>query len=87
MRSGEIKGLAKGSEQRYGFVHLGGSPNRVALIGAHGTSLYVDFDKRLVIAFYATRPGENTPGMLALLEQVWKAIDLASTQMEKGDVL
>lgn len=83
-RSTEIKGLAKGSEQRYGFVHLGGSPNRVALIGAHGSSLYIDFDKRLVIAFYATRPGENTSGTLALLEQVWKAIDRAIALPKKG---
>jgi CubicO group peptidase (beta-lactamase class C family) len=72
-----IKGLSKGSERRYGFVHLGGARNRVALIGAHGTSLYIDFDKHLVIALYATRPGENSPETLALLEQVWKAIDRA----------
>lgn len=77
MRSANIEGLPKGSEQRYGFVHLGGASSRVALIGAHGTSLYVDFDKRLVIAFYATRPGEITPETLALLEQAWKAIDRA----------
>lgn len=76
-RSAEIKGLSKGSAQRYGFVHLGGATNRVALIGAHGTSLYVDFDKRLVIALYATRPGEVTPATLVLLEQAWKAIDRA----------
>lgn len=74
MRSADIKGLSKGSEQRYGFVHLGGASNRVALIGAHGTSLYVDFDKRLVIALFATRPGEITSETLALLEQTWKAI-------------
>ena len=83
MRSAEIKGLAKGSEQRYGFVHLGGSPNRVALIGAHGTSLYIDFDERLVIALYATRPGETTPAMLAVLEHAWKAIEMAIAQPEK----
>ena len=77
LRSAEIEGLAKGSEQRYGFVHLGGARNRVALIGAHGTSLYLDFDKRLVIALYATRPGENSAGTLALLEQTWKAISRA----------
>uniref|UniRef100_Q47E73 Beta-lactamase n=1 Tax=Dechloromonas aromatica (strain RCB) TaxID=159087 RepID=Q47E73_DECAR len=77
MRLTEIKGLSKGSEQRYGFVHLGGAPNRVALFGAHGTSLYIDFDKRLIIAFYATRPGEITPETLALLEHTWKAIDRA----------
>lgn len=74
MRAAEFKGLAEGNEQRYGFVHLGGSPNRVALIAMHGTSLYIDFDKRLVIAAYATRPGEVTPELLALLEQIWKAI-------------
>ena len=78
VRSSEIEGLSRGSERRYGFVHLGGARNRVALIGAHGTSLYMDFDKRLVIALYATRSGENTPETLALLEQVWKAIDRAT---------
>lgn len=50
---------------------------RLTLIGAHGTSLYLDFDKRLVIALYATRPGENSAGTLALLEQTWKAIGRA----------
>jgi hypothetical protein len=56
IRSPEVPGLPKGSEQRYGFMHLGGKPNRVAIIGPHGTSLYVDFDRRLVIAVYATYP-------------------------------
>ena len=74
MRPAEIKGLAKGSELRYGFVHLGGSANRVALIGAQGTSLFVDFDQRLVIALFATRPGDSNEAMLATLEQVWKTI-------------
>jgi CubicO group peptidase (beta-lactamase class C family) len=78
VRSSEIEGLSRGSERRYGFVHLGGARNRVALIGAHGTSLYIDFDKRLVIALYGTRPGENTPETPALLEQVWKSIDRAT---------
>jgi CubicO group peptidase (beta-lactamase class C family) len=83
VRSSEIEGLSRGSEWRYGFVHLGGARNRVALIGAHGTSLYIDFDKRLVIALYATRPGENTPETLALLEQFWKAIDGATALPKK----
>lgn len=74
LRPGEIKGLAKGSERRYGFVHLGGAANRVALIGSHGTSLFIDFDRRLVIALFATRPGDNSAALLATLEQVWKTI-------------
>lgn len=83
IRAAEIKGLTKGSELRYGFVHLGGAPNRIALIGSHGTSMYIDFDKRLIIALYATRPGENTAEMLSLLEHVWNGIDQQSTQLEK----
>ncbi len=77
LRPAEIRGLAKGSELRYGFVHLGGAPNRIALIGAHGTSLFVDFDRRLVIALFGTRPGENTAAMLATMEQLWKVIGQA----------
>jgi CubicO group peptidase (beta-lactamase class C family) len=74
MRAAEITGLTRGSEMRYGFIHLGGAPNRVALIGTHGTSLYLDFDKRLVVAIFATYPPPYTPAMLALLEQTWRAI-------------
>jgi CubicO group peptidase (beta-lactamase class C family) len=77
LRSGEIPGLAKGSELRYGFVHLGGKANRAALIGAHGNSLYVDFDNRLVVAIYASYPSQGSPAMLANLEQAWKTISAA----------
>lgn len=75
IRRADIKGFQKGSELRYGFVHLGGTPNRVALIGSHGTSLYLDFDKKLVIATFASYPGGSTPAILALLEQFWIAVD------------
>lgn len=80
MRSPQIKGLAKGSEQRYGFIHLGGAKNRVALIGSHGTSLYIDFDQRLVIAVYATYPKAGSPALLATLEQFWKTVGQANAQ-------
>jgi len=80
IRNPEVPGLPKGSEQRYGFMHLGGKPNRVAIIGPHGTSLYVDFDRRLVIAVYATYPRTGTPALLATLEQFWKVVDQAVSQ-------
>lgn len=83
LRSPEIKGLPKGSEQRYGFTHLGGQPNRVALIGAHGTSLYLDFDQRLVIALFGTYPKPGTPALLATLEQFWKSVGQAHLQPRK----
>lgn len=78
LRTAGVKGLAKGSELRYGFVHLGGAPNRIALIGQHGTSIFVDLDRRLVIALYATRPGNSSAAMLATLEEVWNVLGHAS---------
>jgi CubicO group peptidase (beta-lactamase class C family) len=80
IRSPQINGLAKGSEQRYGFIHLGGAKNRVALVGTHGTSLYIDFDQRLVIAVYATYPKAGSPALLATLEQFWKSVGQANVQ-------
>lgn len=79
IRSGQIAGLARGSERRYGFIHLGGEPNRVALVGAHGSSLYIDFDRRLVIALYASHPALESPAQLATLEQFWKTLAQAVT--------
>lgn len=77
LRTPEIRGLTKGSEVRYGFIHLGGEPNRVAVLGANGSSLYIDFDRRLVIALYASHPAQNSAPLLASLEQVWKTVSLA----------
>lgn len=73
-RSAEVAGLPLGSEVRYGFVHLGGRPNRVALIGAQGASLYLDFDRRLVIAIYASHPAGHAPLTLATLEALWRRL-------------
>jgi CubicO group peptidase (beta-lactamase class C family) len=83
LRTPAIPGLAKGSEARYGFIHLGGEPNRVALLGANGSSLYIDFDRRLVIALYASHPARNSAALLASLEQFWKTVSLASRTPSK----
>ncbi|QKS30286.1 MAG: 6-aminohexanoate-dimer hydrolase [Accumulibacter sp.] len=82
-KSSELAGLRKGSELRYGFVHLGGAQNRVAIIGPYGNSLYVDFDRRLVIAVYAAYPKDHTAAMRATLEQVWDALGSAAQPMGK----
>ena len=74
----EIPGLSQGSSSGYGFVHLGGTANRVAILGPFGNSLYVDFDKRLVIAIFASYPKRSSAGMLAALEQVWETLSVAS---------
>lgn len=74
----ELDGFKKGSESRYGFVHLGGSPNRIAILGPYGNSLYIDFDRRLVVALYAAYPGNRSPALLGTLEQVWDALATAT---------
>ena len=73
-----LAGLRSGSERRYGFVHLGGRAGRAALIGRHGNSLYIDFDRRLVIALFAAYPNAGNAAMRATLEQVWDALAAAS---------
>jgi len=74
----ELSGLTKGSEYRYGFVHLGGAPNRIAILGSYGNSLYVDFDRRLVIAIFASYPKDYSGGALATLEKVWETLSSAT---------
>lgn len=74
----ELAGLRKGSESRYGFIHLGGAPNRIAIVGQNGNSLYVDFDQRLVIALFSTYPRSSGPRMLATLEQLWDTLGSAT---------
>jgi CubicO group peptidase (beta-lactamase class C family) len=69
-----INGLPAGSEQRYGFIHVGGAPNRIALIGHRGASLFIDFDRRLIVALYATFPGDNSALLLATLESLWQSV-------------
>ncbi|MFA7292930.1 MAG: hypothetical protein WC023_11870 [Rhodocyclaceae bacterium] len=78
-----LSGLRKGSDLRYGFVRLGGVANRVAILGAHGTSLYVDFDRRLVIALYAAHPQVRSPLQLASLERFWDAIGASVPAVRK----
>lgn len=74
----DLAGLKKGSEFRYGFVHLGGAQNRIAILGPYGNSLYVDFDRRLVIAIFAAYPRNHSAGMRATLEQVWETLGSAT---------
>ncbi|MEF8747676.1 MAG: serine hydrolase [Candidatus Accumulibacter propinquus] len=79
----DLRGLKKGSEFRYGFVHLGGAQNRIAILGPYGNSLYIDFDRRLVIAIYAAYPRDHTAGMRATLEQIWDTLASATQPIGK----
>jgi hypothetical protein len=70
-------GLRRGGEMRYGFVRLAGPGSRVAIVGAHGTSLYIDFERRMVVALRAAHPEARSPLQLALLESVWERFSAA----------
>lgn len=81
--SPELAGFKKGSESRYGWVHLGGAPNRVAIVGPYGNSLYIDFDHQLVIAIFASYPKNRSAAMLATLEKIWDVLDSATQSSGK----
>jgi CubicO group peptidase (beta-lactamase class C family) len=74
-----LAGLPASSSLRYGFVRLGGKGSRIALIGPYGNSLYVDFDRRLVIALAAAHPDATSPLLLASLDALWRAIEATAT--------
>jgi hypothetical protein len=52
-------------------------------MGPYGNSLYVDFDRRLVIAVFAAYPRDQTAAMRATLEEVWDAVGSATQPMGK----
>jgi hypothetical protein len=72
-----LAGLRKGAEMRYGFIRLAGSGSRIAIAGAHGSSLYVDFDRRLVVALHAAHPARHSPLQRAAQEQLWERLSAA----------
>lgn len=78
--AGYLAGLDQGAQVRYGFIHLNGPGRRAAAIGPHGNSVFVDFDRRLVIAVFASYPAERSPLMLQTLGKVWEAIDGAEAK-------
>lgn len=73
----ELRGLRPGAESRYGFVRLAGAGARIAILGAHGSSLYVDFDRRLVVALHAAHPEAGDPLQRAALESLWDRLSAA----------
>lgn len=68
-----LAGLPAASALRYGFARLGGTGTRIALLAPYGTSLYIDFDRRLVIALAASHPEASSPLLLATLHELWRA--------------
>lgn len=67
--------LALGQETgwQYHFAHPGPRGRRMVIIGAYGTSLYVDFDYGIVIAIFASHAERHSPLLMASLSNLWEA--------------
>ena len=74
----DLEGFPRGSAWRNGFVRLGGGGNRVALLGPYGNSLQVDFDRRLVIAVFASYPKLQGAALRAHLNALWTSVEEAT---------
>ncbi len=77
-----LEGLEEGSESRYGFMRLGGEPNRVVILGPYGNSLYLDFDRQTVIALYASFPKPESRFTFATLHVIWQKLQAAHPPRE-----
>ena len=51
-----------------------GQLHQAAILGPFGNNLLIDFDRKLVIALFASFPKEYSPFALAPLHGVWSAI-------------
>ena len=69
-----LRGLASDASWQYRIAHPGGRGHHMAIIGAYGTSLYVDFDHGTVIAVFASHAARHSPLLLASLRNVWDEI-------------
>ena len=56
------------------YAHPGNRGHRMAIVGAYGTSLYVDFDYGMVIAVFASHAERQSPLLMASLRNVWEEL-------------
>ena len=66
--------IAPTEVQRFGFIRLKPTANEYVLLGGHGTSLYLDFDRQIVIAILATHPAKDGPVVTDTLIETWQRI-------------
>lgn len=66
-----VRALGADTGWQYRFAHPGRRGHRTAIIGAYGTSLYVDFDYGTVVAVFASHADRHSPLLMASLRNVW----------------
>ena len=67
-----IRALGPDTTWQYRFAHPG-KGHRAAIIGAYGSSLYVDFDHGTVVAVFASHAQRHSPLLMASLRSLWDA--------------
>lgn len=68
-----LKDLGEDTAWRYRFVSLG-RMRQSAIVGPFGNSLFIDFDRKVVVAIYASYPRDYAALMLRSLRSVWSAL-------------
>lgn len=77
-----LKAVGSDAAWRYRFASLPGS-HQAAILGPFGNSLLIDFDRKLVIALYASAPRDYPDLALRSLRSLWSAIAAAETDTAK----
>ena len=72
--------IAPTEVQRFGFIRLKPTANEYVLLGGHGTSLYLDIDRQIVIAILATHPAKDGSAVTEPLMETWRRL-LANIQL------
>jgi CubicO group peptidase (beta-lactamase class C family) len=77
-----LNGVGKDAAWRYRFVSLPRS-HQAAIVGPFGNSLLIDFDRKLVVALYASVPRDYSELALRSLRSLWATIEAAETASPK----
>lgn len=77
-----LQALEPDAAWRYRFVSLSRS-HQAAIVGPFGNSLLIDFDRKLVVALYASVPRDYSELALRSLRSLWATIEAAQTALPK----
>jgi len=72
----QLQDLGEDSAWRYRFVSLG-QAHQTAIVGPFGNSLFLDFDRKIVVAIFASFPRDYSALVLRSLRSVWTGLGSA----------
>ncbi len=79
----ELAGLKGKSTWQYYFTQPGDRGRQAAIIGSYGTSLYLDFDKNIVVAVFASNAAKHSALLSAALDSLWQTSRKISVENER----